>query len=91
LYKIYIENLSPEDIEPILHKVKGQGGFQDLIKKLQKQYSGEKQTLVLDHHDINRMIRYSKRYGQGGFQDKLSCVLSRIRELNSQLSDLLSE
>ncbi|HHY03979.1 MAG TPA: hypothetical protein GX534_02165 [Thermoanaerobacterales bacterium] len=91
MYKIYIEDLSPEDIEPILKEVKGQGGFQSLIRKLQRQYSREEQTLVLDYSDIKKMINYSQNYGQGGFQGKLSTILDRIRSLHSQLGDLLGD
>ncbi|NPV43662.1 MAG: hypothetical protein HPY70_06760 [Firmicutes bacterium] len=67
MYKIFIERLPVEDMESLLKEVKGQGGFQDLIRKLQRQYSSKNQTLVLDYSDIEKMIRYSQYYGQGGF------------------------
>ncbi|MDI3541026.1 MAG: hypothetical protein PWP66_564 [Thermosediminibacterales bacterium] len=90
LYKIFIESLSVEDMAPLLKEVKGQGGFQDLIRKLQRQYSSKNQTLVLDYSDIEKMIRYSKHYGQGGFQDRLSTIMVRINDLYSHLSNLLN-
>lgn len=89
MYKIYIKNLSPEDIEPILKEVSGRGGFQGLIRKLQRQYSSEDRSIFLESDDIDRMIRYSHEYGQGGFQDRIKKLIERIKLINDNLNELL--
>lgn len=89
LYKINIKNLSPEDIKPILKEVSGQGGFQDLIRKLQSQYSSEDHSIFLESEDINKMIRYLHKYGQGGFQDRIKKLIEIIKRINDNLNDLL--
>ncbi len=89
MYEICIKNMRPKDMEPILKKPRGQGGFQSFIKKLQEQYSAKTQTLLLDEGDIKRMVQYCKDYGQGGFQGRMSFILSRIESIHTQLSNLL--
>ncbi|MCF6096377.1 hypothetical protein L1766_05060 [Thermovorax subterraneus] len=89
MYRIYIKDLSPEDIESIVKEVSGQGGFQDLLRKLQKQYSVENRSIYLEHSDIERMIRYSKEYGEGGFQNRIKKLIEKIRIINNDLNELL--
>lgn len=50
--------------------VSGNGGFQQLLRKLQLQRDGGQ--LVLDDGDLERLQRYSYAYGSGGFQDRTS-------------------
>lgn len=87
-YKLVIENLSPEAVEPLFIEVKGIGGFQNLIKKLQRQYSSQEHLLILEYADIEKMLRYSSRYGRGGFQDRLAPIIEKIKSVNDDLRQL---
>lgn len=87
MYRIYIKNLSSEDIEPILKEVSGQGGFQDLLRKLQKQI--ENHSIYLEDSDIDRMIRYSKEYGVGGFQNRMKKLIEKLKIVSDNLNELL--
>lgn len=80
--------MRPKDMEPIL-KNQGARGLSKLHQKLQEQYSAKTQTLLLDEGDIKRMVQYCKDYGQGGFQGRMSFILSRIESIHTQLSNLL--
>lgn len=88
--KIVIENLPPEKMAPLLKNVEGQGGFQSLLRKLQKQYSEEKQQIILEENDIKKIVMYSNKskYGQGGFQDRLEAIFDELRKINSELNKL---
>jgi hypothetical protein len=87
LYRIYIKNLSFEEIEPILREVSGQGGFQDLLRKLQRQI--ENNSIYLEDSDIDRMIKYSKEYGEGGFQNRMKKLIEKLKIVSDNLNELL--
>lgn len=60
--------LSPSAIAKIQRPVRGRGGFQTLLRRLQKQIQGD--TLTLSDDDLEKLIRYSYQYGEGGFEDR---------------------
>jgi hypothetical protein len=61
--------LSAEELELLMRPVRGKGGWQSLLRKLQRQVSGA--TLVLDHSDVAKVCRYRDKYGSGGWQGRL--------------------
>lgn len=69
--------LSAAELSRISRPVRGQGGFQSLLRKLQKQLDGA--LLEVSEADLERLVRYSFEYGQGGFQErtKATARLSR--------------
>lgn len=88
LYRLVIENLSPEEMEPLFKELKNAGGFQSLIKKLQSQYSDKDKRIILENEDIERIARYSSKYGGGGWQERLSALMTRIKEIQKSLERL---
>ncbi len=62
--------LSDELVALLQRPVNGRGGFQNLLRKLQGQLSGN--VLTVTEQDVERMVRYSLSYGEGGFQGRLA-------------------
>lgn len=80
--------LSQDDLELLLRPVAGQGGWQSLLRKLQKQIKDD--TLTLTEDDSRRILRYILSYGSGGWQDRLATIAgtpakrSRARKVASK-------
>ena len=55
-----------------MRPVAGQGGWQSLLRKLQKQIKDD--TLTLTEDDSRRILRYILSYGSGGWQDRLAAI-----------------
>lgn len=55
-------------VSKLRRPIRGQGGFQTLLRRLQLQVSDG--TLALDAADFEKLGRYSRAYGRGGFQDR---------------------
>ena len=60
--------LSDRELAKITKPIKGQGGFQTLLRRIQKQVHGN--VLEASETDIEKLIRYSFEYGHGGFQER---------------------
>ena len=73
-------------VEALRRPVVGQGGFQSLLRHLQKRLEGNELTLSPDL--IAKIVRYVRDYGGGGFQGRLDTVLSELKKLRSLLSPL---
>jgi hypothetical protein len=69
--------LSAAELSRISRPVRGQGGFQSLLRKLQKQLDGN--LLEVSEADLERLVRYSFAYGQGGFQERTKPTARRSR------------
>ena len=67
--------LSREDLEHLMRPVAGHGGWQSLLRKLQRQINGN--TLTLTEADSRRILRYILSYGSGGWQDRLAAIAGR--------------
>ena len=67
--------LSQEDLEQLMRPVAGSGGWQSLLRKLQKQVDGRR--LALSESDSKRLLRYILSYGSGGWQDRLAAMTRR--------------
>jgi len=63
----------------LMANVHGQGGFQDLLRKLGKQLDPNQLILILDDTDLERIPRY-KSYEPGGYEDRLLPLLRLLRE-----------
>jgi hypothetical protein len=63
-----------------MREVIGQGGFQDLLRKLQRQFSQQTLTLQLDEDDLEKIPRY-RRYEPGGYEDRLKPLEEPLRNL----------
>lgn len=82
-----IISLNNNEIDFLRKKLHGVGGFQALIARLQTKLQGNE--LELDLEDVERIARYVKQYGQGGFQGRLDGVLTEIGNLANALRDIL--
>ena len=60
--------LTPAQLRKIMRPIRGRGGFQALLRRLQRQVEGN--ILTATDADIERLIRYSFDYGEGGFQER---------------------
>ena len=60
--------LSDRELAKITRAIKGRGGFQTLLRRIQKQIQGN--ILEASDADVERLIRYSFEYGRGGFQEQ---------------------
>lgn len=63
--------LSPSELASLLRPIVGDGGFQTLLRKLQGQVDRASGILRVSSSDHEKMIRYKREYGLGGFQDRI--------------------
>lgn len=82
-----ILTLSTDEVNFLQKAVHGVGGFQSLIASLQTKLHGCDLELNLD--DIERIARYVKEYGRGGFQGRLAGVLTEIENLVNALGAMM--
>jgi hypothetical protein len=61
--------LTPGEIARYTKPVRGQGGFQTLLRRIAKNISLDG-VLTISESDMEKLIRYSFQYGQGGFQER---------------------
>jgi hypothetical protein len=71
--------LPTDAVAALQRPVNGVGGFQSLLRALQKQLNGNE--LVLTPDLVEKIARYVDRYGQGGFQGRLDTVLVELKQL----------
>ena len=57
--------------------LRGQGGYQSLLARLQSNMCGTRLRLTLE--DCEKVVRYATQYGQGGFQERLRSIV-RVAE-----------
>lgn len=65
--------LADEDVQVLLRAVRGQGGFQSLLRQVQQNMRGN--VLLLTPALRQRIERYAGKYGAGGFQGRLGRLL----------------
>ena len=69
-------DLDEEQIEAINEgNTKGQGGFQNLVASIQGNLDEDDGTLELTETLQERIPRYAKDYGQGGWEDELESMV----------------
>ena len=59
-------DLDPTEARTLRKPIRGRGGFQSLLRKLQHQLDGRQ--LEVSSVDLERLRRYAAAYGRGGFQ-----------------------
>lgn len=65
--------LTPVERNRLTRPVNGRGGFQVLLRKLQKRLKGNTVTLT-SVDEIEKVGRYLKKYGKGGFQSRIASL-----------------
>lgn len=68
--------LDDEQLEKLNKPIRGEGGFQSLLRRIQSQIVGK--TLVLSEADGERLMRYAKQYSSGGFQQRLGPIVEQV-------------
>lgn len=81
-----IVSLTPDEANRLRRGLSGQGGFQSLINSLQNKLYGD--DLEMDLEDVERIARYVKEYGTGGFQGRLEGIINAIQRLVTALRSL---
>lgn len=64
--------------------IRGQGGWQDFLRKLQKKLT-DTNTITLSYTEIRKIYRYSNKYGGGGFEQRLEGILSSIKDATNEV------
>jgi hypothetical protein len=64
--KLVSIDLTPREATILRKPIRGRGGFENLLRKLQQQL--EDRRLDVCPADVERRRRYSAAYGRGGFQ-----------------------
>ena len=70
--------LSPREVAKYTRPVRGQGGFQTLLRRISRQINPSG-VLTISDSDLEKLIRYSFQYGQGGFQERTKPTARRVR------------
>ena len=76
--------LNNKAIEAIKKSAGDSGGFQTLMKKLLNQLND--QILTYDSDDLEKLERYTKEYGGGGFENRCKTVLNCIKKNRKRLT-----
>jgi hypothetical protein len=69
--------LKEQEISLLMKPVKGQGGFQSLMRRLQKQFRTGTSELRIELGDIEQIQHYAFDYEQGGWEDDLLAIFER--------------
>ena len=64
--------------ELLARQINGRGGYQSLLRSLQRSRTGK--FLALDPVTSERVVRYAEKYGDGGFQERLVELADLIQE-----------
>ncbi len=73
--------LTPDQLEYLQRPLRGQGGFQSLLARLQHNLNGN--VLTLTRADCEQVVRYATEYGEGGFQTRLRTVIQEAQRFCS--------
>ena len=73
--------LDEAEAEALMRKVNGQGGFQTLLRELQRSFDRRTRTVRLSGDQIEKINRYSQQYGAGGFEDRLDGIRRNLPRL----------
>ncbi len=82
-----IINLTDEQLELMRRPLNGSGGWQTLLRRLQSRLADS--DLELSVEDVARVLRYSRRYGSGGFQGRLTGVIVQTQTLATAILQAL--
>jgi hypothetical protein len=73
--------LTQNEFDALMQPESGSGGFQSLLEKLQKQCNPKTKELGLYDDDRERIKRYMKEYGNGGWEERLKNIFENHSHL----------
>lgn len=76
--------LSGEEMRLLRKPVVGSGGHQSLLRKLQSNLDSVTAIMTIGQEEIQRIVKYRKQYGRGGFQDRLRTMAEALAGLEAQ-------
>ena len=76
--------VSESDFAPLDRPVRGEGGFQNLLRRIRAGYDPVMRTLEISAPDAERVMRYSADYGGGGFQGRLGPLAMAIAQSSAE-------
>lgn len=80
--KIITIQLTKDEVDIYANKpINGRGGFQTLLKRIAKGLRKSTKSLIISMDDLEKIARYAKNYGQGGFQNRLEPLLREHRRI----------
>jgi hypothetical protein len=74
--------VSDDDLEQLMRPVRGHGGWQSLVRRLQRQVDGN--VIELSEEDQKRILHYLLSYGTGGWQDRIAGIAGLSRSSTKQ-------
>lgn len=80
-------SLRPEDIELLKRPIRGSGGWQILLRRIQDRIKGDE--LTLEVKDVGKILRYVSDYGSGGFEGRLGVIVQPLFELAEAVLEAL--
>ncbi len=73
--------LSPEDFGALMKPIQGQGGFQNVLGRLQAWADPVTRRVYIPVDELESIVRYVMKYGEGGFQDRLRPIADEVKAL----------
>lgn len=70
--------LSEKQLSTLLRPARGQGGYQAFLEKLKHQVDLGSRLLCLSADDLEKLQRYVRRYGGGGWQARLRGIFGAL-------------
>lgn len=67
-------HLNRRTVALLRRPIRGRGGFQTLLRRIQHRLVGE--TVDLEEGELEMLNRYSHSYGRGGFQNRTTSALA---------------
>ncbi len=76
-----VVELTPDQVDFLNRRLRGQGGYQSLLARLQSNIN--RNFLRLTQDDCEKVVRYATQYGQGGFQERLKSIVQLAEQFNA--------
>ncbi len=75
--------LDPSELELLLREVAGEGGWNSLVRDLQKKVNPDG-SMSLSTEEVEKIRKYASGHGPGGFQERLKVVLDAIERAHQR-------
>lgn len=63
--------LTQSQMSVLFRQVNGQGGFQQLLRRLRRKIDRQSRAITLSAKDLEQIPRYAFDYGNGGWESRL--------------------